>query len=419
MPVGSPPDPGTQTVERPPVEDLDSGVIKEARRRQRIRRVGAAGAMLAAAGVLLGAFLLASGGGTNTGGSAGLRPSEPLPRLTGRALTGPSGLLIVAHGNEGPAVILNVDRHTVDRLRGLGLPLRRETAQSPLVGSLSRAPGGVLAVVQHARSQTAFLIAPDGAVRHLVTLATHPRDSTLAALDADAIWVLTWPQHGSCTLRLAPGTRPAVPVPCGSVAADTTAGVWIATAHQWAIVDPSTGRTRAHATVTPPANPGDQVGDQLFALQGDLALESLSRHSVGASGGQPAKLRLVNLISGHRRRLVWPSYFGDIIRVVPEPDGPLVAVDFGSPAYPGPAQADDVWMLDTTTGTFTHVPGYPAGVDIKFSDIAWTTNARLVIIAQGGGRTVLGVWEPGQPTLRLRTVPSRDGYHFVPLAGPS
>ena len=72
-------------------------------------------------------------------------------------------------------------------------------------------------------------------------------------------------------------------------------------------------------------------------------------------------------------------------------------------------------MLDTTTGTFTHLPGYPAGVDIKFSDIAWTTDGRLVIIAQGGGRTVLGLWKPGQATLHLRTLPSRDGYHCVPL----
>jgi hypothetical protein len=409
----------TQTVEQPLVEDLDSGVIKEARRRQRLRRAGVTGATLAAAGVLLGAFLLASGGGTTTRAPARSRPPEPLRRLTGRVLTGPTGLLIVADGNDGPPFILNVDRQTVGTVQGLGLPLRRATVQSPLVGSLSPAPGGVMAAVQHAHSQTEFLIAPDGAVRHIATLATHARDNTLAARDADATWVLTWPHRGPCTLRLVPGTRPAVPVACGSLAADTTAGVWIATAHQWAIVDPLTGRTRAHAAVKLPAYPADQVGDQLFALHGDLAFESLDQHSVGVRGGQPRKLSLVNLIAGHRRQLVWPSYFGDVIRVVPEPHGPLVAVDFGSPAYPGPAQAEDVWMLDTTTGTFTHLPGYPARVDIKFSDIAWTTDERLVIIAQGGGRTVLGLWKPGQATLRLRTVPSRDGYHFVPLVEPA
>jgi hypothetical protein len=171
--------------------------------------------------------------------------------------------------------------------------------------------------------------------------------------------------------------------------------------------------------VTPSANPAFLPGDQLFALHGDLALENSGPQVGGLSGTQAGTLRLVNLISGHRRRLAWPSYFGDIIRVVPEPHGPLVAVDFGSPAYPGPAQAEDIWMLDTTTATFTHLPEYPAQVDIKFSSVRWTSDDRLVIVAQGGGRTVLGVWKPGQATLPLRGLPNRaSGYYSsVPLVG--
>jgi hypothetical protein len=76
-------------------------------------------------------------------------------------------------------------------------------------------------------------------------------------------------------------------------------------------------------------------------------------------------------------------------------------------------------MLDTTTGAFSHLPAYPAQVDIKFSSVAWTGDDRLVIVAQGGGRTVVGVWRPGAATLPLRTVPSRSsGYHLsVPLVG--
>ncbi len=219
MPVCSPSDFVTQIVDQPLVEDLDSGVIKDARRRQLRRRVGVTGATLASAIVLVGAFLLASCGATNTGAPARSRPPEPLPKLAGRVLTGPTGLLIVAHGNEGPPFILNVDRHTVDPVRGLGVPLGRATAQSPLVASLTPALGGVMAAVQHARSQTEFLIAPDGAVRHIATLATRAGDNTLGAREADATWVLTWPHRGPCTLRLAPGARPAVPVPCGSLAA--------------------------------------------------------------------------------------------------------------------------------------------------------------------------------------------------------
>jgi hypothetical protein len=390
-------------------------VIKEGRRRQRLRRAGVAGVTLLAAGILIAALLLASGGGATSPAPPRSRPPEPLPGLTGQVLAGPTGLIIVADGNEGPPFIFDVDRQTVESVHGLGLPLRRATVQSPLVASLNQARGGVMAAVQRARTETDFLIAPDGAVRHIATLVTGARVSTLAARGVDATWVLAWPHRGSCTLRLVPGTRPGVPVACGSLVGDTTAGVWIATTRQWLIVDPLTGRSRAHAAVTPPGNSVGQLGDQLSPLHGDRALETIARQSAGVSGGQPRKLSLVDLISGHRRQLVWPSYFSDVIRVVPAPRGPLVAVDFGSPAYPGPAQAEDVWMLDTTTGTFTHLPGYPARVDIKFSDIAWTSDERLVIIAQGAGRTVLGVWKPGQAILRLRTVPSRDGYQFVPL----
>ena len=167
----------------------------------------------------------------------------------------------------------------------------------------------------------------------------------------------------------------------------------------------------------PPTNPASVSTTVVYPLDGSLALESVGPHYGGQDGGPFDRLSLVDLRRGQRRRLAWPSYFGDIIRVVPEPHGPLVAVDFGSPAYPGPAQAEDIWMLDTHTGSFTHLPKYPAQVDIKFSDIAWTRDNRLVIIAQGGGRTVLGIWKPGQATLPLRTLPIRNGYRpFVPLA---
>ena len=90
-------------------------------------------------------------------------------------LTGPTGLLILAVGNEGSPFILNVDRHTVDSVRGLGVPVGRATAHSPLVSALSSAPGGVLIAVQRARTQAEFLIARDGAVRHIAIVATRAR----------------------------------------------------------------------------------------------------------------------------------------------------------------------------------------------------------------------------------------------------
>jgi len=69
------------------------------------------------------------------------------------------------------------------------------------------------------------------------------------------------------------------------------------------------------------------------------------------------------------------------------------------------------------------MPGrLPAQVALKFSSMAWTSDDRLVLLLQGGGRTVLAVWRPGSKTLPLRPVklPAHTGGSdtFVPLVGP-
>jgi hypothetical protein len=170
------------------------------------------------------------------------------------------------------------------------------------------------------------------------------------------------------------------------------------------LVNPFTGSVRARAS------------GSLWPLHRNLVLENYGLRPGGPTGSQFGHLSLVNLMSGDRRQLVWPSYFGNLIRVAGQPHGSLVAIDFGSPAYPGPEQAEDVWVLDTGTGKFTHIPGYPAQVDIKFSNIAWTNDDRLVIVAQGGGRTVVAIWKPSGTRLPLRTLPTLPGYNsFVPI----
>jgi hypothetical protein len=288
--------------------------------------------------------------------------------------------------------------------------------------------GGVVALVRDQSCQrcvlrqSEFLIAPDGSARRIATLPPIQVGATgtiwtAAVRGTTATWLLRWPRGGPCSLRLLPSVRPAVRVPCGTIAAQTQAGVWIGTVAREVIVNPATGAVIAEIALTPPPYTAAGTDDEIFALRGDLALENAGPHWGGLSGTNWNTLSLVNLTSGRRHKLPWPSYFGDIIRVVPEPHGPLVAVDFGSPAYPGPQQAEDIWMLNTTTGSFAHLPGYPAQVDIKFSNIAWTGDDRLVIVAQGGGRTVVGLWKPGQTTLPIRTVPSQLGgyYSSIPL----
>ena len=389
-----------------------------ARRRGRPRRTGLA---LVAGLAMAGAFLLATGGGSKAGALARSRPKEPLPRLTGPAFAAPTHLRIVV-GSYTPPFILDVDRGTVRSVSGLGLG--SGTSQwSPRANLLTAVPGGALTAVWHNPCQhcggysVLYLIASDGSVRRLATVGASAGPVPVAARGAAAIWMVNRPRGGPCTLALVPSRQRGVRVPCGRVETQTQAGVWIATANRELIVNPLTGTTVASIAL-PPVNPASVATTVVYPLAGSLALESVGPHYGGQDGGRFDRLSLIDLRGGQRRNVVWPSYFGDILDVAAEPSGPLVAVDFGSPAYPGPAQAEDIWMLDTNTGKFTHLPGYPAQVDIKFSDIAWTSDNRLVIVAHGGGRAVLGIWRPGQARLPLRTLPARNGYWGFVLLAP-
>ena len=77
----------------------------------------------------------------------------------------------------------------------------------------------------------------------------------------------------------------------------------------------------------------------------------------------------------------WPSiltWWGGWSR---QPHGDLIALEFGDPAYPGPAQAEDFWLFNAATGRFRHLPG-------------WIDDGRLVLLLQGGGRTVVAIELP-------------------------
>jgi hypothetical protein len=83
----------------------------------------------------------------------------------------------------------------------------------------------------------------------------------------------------------------------------------------------------------------------------------------------------------------------------------LIAMDFADPAYQGSGtQVTDAWLLDPTTRRFSHLPGMPAAVSLKFTSMSWTTDGRLVMLAQIGSRDAVAVWRPGKKQIALRTV---------------
>ena len=99
--------------------------------------------------------------------------------------------------------------------------------------------------------------------------------------------------------------------------------------------------------------------------------------------------------------------------------GARVALNFAVPFWPGGGQALDVWVLDARTAKLSQVPGMPALVALKRTSIAWTDDARLVLLGESAGKEVVALWRPGQKRLAVKAV--RLGRHsgysdtFAPL----
>jgi hypothetical protein len=73
-----------------------------------------------------------------------------------------------------------------------------------------------------------------------------------------------------------------------------------------------------------------------------------------AGHGDP--LRLTDVRTGSVRRIAPPESPGTISDGYTSPDGRWVAVRFGNPAWPGPRQLLEVWLLDTATLRWHRMP---------------------------------------------------------------
>jgi hypothetical protein len=316
------------------------------------------------------------------------RSAGPLPRLTGPALAGPTHLHLVISG--APPYIYDVDANRVRPVSKTAGPL----------GDWVRPSGDGAFVASGGSTQVAKRIQLDGSVERVAT-----GHSVAPAVDSPATWVLRRIAAGQCRLKLVPGARQSVPAPCRPLNGAGEAGVLMWTEAGEELFDPVTAQVRAKAL-------------RIVPVHRNVVLEE-----VGTETSLPDdRLVLADLAAGTSTPFKLPSILRELDEIVVQPHGTLIAVGFGDPAYPGPAQAFDVWMLDTATGSFTHLPGHlPAQVDLKFSSMAWTSDDRLVLLLQGGGRTVLAVWRPGSKTLPLRPIklPRHTGGSdtFVPLVG--
>jgi hypothetical protein len=132
---------------------------------------------------------------------------------------------------------------------------------------------------------------------------------------------------------------------------------------------------------------------------GNLVLTGADRHT---------PLALHDVKSGASRRISWPSKMPALGVATGQPNGSLATIDF---ARYSRGDRFDLWLLDTRTRRWQHLPGMPAHVVPKTTDVEWTTDGRVVLLA----RDVLAVWRPAETRLSVGRVkpPKQPGIKFL------
>lgn len=318
------------------------------------------------------------GGGSPSATVAGSTKPKP---LRGVPLTGSTGLTLVVANN--PPFLLDVDTGRRTRIRGLDLGKH---------SVLSVQPVGRDAIVWLDRNNRASK-APRAeiyVVRQGVTRATRLATAWEVARAADgmAVWLKSYEDAEHCALRevaLDGGERRSPrAVSCSVNLVDSGSGAFLVDGDS--VLDPSTGETLLDA------------GD-LWTVIGDVAI---------TMQGSQGPLTLTDLRSGERSRLRYPSRIGgqggrDEAAV--HPNERLLALSFSDPAYQfSGTQVTDVWLLDVVTRRLRQLPDMPAAVGLKSTSMEWTSDGRLVLLAEADQRDIVAVWRPGRKRIRVRPV---------------
>jgi len=318
--------------------------------------------------------------------SAQARPGE----LRGVPLTGATGLVLLVSAD--PPYLLDVDTGRVTPVKGLSV-----YGPGPVLSVLAAGPD---AVVWIDRGPLASGIPREGLylVRHGSAFATGiaAGSDVQPAAGGRSVWVKSFIDAHHCTLReISLAGRPLRdprPVPCSAALIDPGAGALLGEGRS--VIDPASGRVLLRTS-------------SLWAIAGHVAVTS----------GEPLRpLTLTDLRTGMRRALRYPSQIGGPDEAAVDPSAKLIALSFSDPAFHATGmQVTDAWLLDPSTGRWQHIPGMPADVALKFTSMSWTSDGRLVMLAQTptsgpASHVVIAVWRPGQKSLAVRSVhiPARD-----------
>jgi hypothetical protein len=337
------------------------------------------------------------GGGSHVGHGGASRHQSPLSarssavasavarpgQLHGVPLTGATGLVLLVSAD--PPYLLDVDTGRVTPVKGLNVH-----GPGPVLSVLAV---GRDAVVWVDRRPLASRITHEGIylVRHGGAIATRiaAGSDVQPAAGGRSVRVKSFIDAHRCTLReislAGRHLRGPRPVPCSAALIGVGAGALLREGRS--VIDPASGRVLLRTS-------------RLWTIAGHLAL----------TVGQPLHpLTLTDLRTGTRRSLRWPSQIGSDQAAV-DPSAKLIALSFSDPAYHFTGtQVTDVWLLDPSAGRWQHLPDMPADVALKFTSMSWTSDGRLVMLAQTptsgpASHVIIAVWRPGQKSLAVRSV---------------
>jgi hypothetical protein len=216
--------------------------------------------------------------------------------------------------------------------------------------------------------------------------------------DGRGLWMLERRRAGRCTLREGglDGGHAAAPsrVSCRTdMVAELPAGLLVSSTGPYG--------TNEHNALL--SSDGSSVAldyQRAEPVVGNLVLTGVDRRT---------PLLLHDAGTGASHRLRWPSRPGySLSSVTGQPDGTFAIVAF---AKYSPSHRLDLWLLDVRARRWQHLPGMPAHVVPKATDVEWTADGQVVVLSS----TMLAVWRPGEPRLALRRMkpPKQPGIDFV------
>lgn len=218
--------------------------------------------------------------------------------------------------------------------------------------------------------------------------------SVAPGADGDSVWVIRQDSPGNCRLQhvslAGPALGPGTVASCRTIVRqETSRGLLITVDNGTAetvdvLIDPATGRSV-------------QQAPRILAATGDrLILGGLT------------DLTVVDLRDGGRAKVA-PPVVQSTPYVLPNRDGSLAAVDFGTAAWRSTdIQTRDLWLLDLHDLTWLEAPSMPyTTAHLKTSGLDWSPDGDLLL-----DDGVVAAWHPGEPAWRLGAAKIPDAQQF-------